>query len=132
MRNFGNKKFNSMQRRFLAFLIGCIGVRLLLVHFVRKINRDRLPVLGYLALLVVFGFLFIFVTGARKTGIEVHGGNIWWNKLRPIHAFFYLWFARLAFKKDGNSYVPLLMDVVFGLTSFLSHHLTVGSFRKLF
>lgn len=130
--NFGNKKLNSIQRRFLAFLIGCVGVRLLLVHAVRKINRDRLPILGYLALLVAFGFLFIFLTGGRKTGIEVQGGKIWWDSLRPIHAFFYLWFARLAFKKNRNSYIPLLLDVVFGLTSFLSYHLTAGSFRKLF
>ena len=138
MRNIGNlrsitgPRLNSIQRRFLAFIIGCVGVRLLLVHLVHKIHRDLLPTLGYPALLVAFGFLFIFITGGRKTGIEVQGGRIWWNKLRPIHAFFYLWFACLAFKKDKNSYIPLLLDVVFGLTSFLSYHLTVGSFRKLF
>ena len=132
MRIIGNTKLNNIQRRFLAFIVGCVGIRLLLVHIVRKIHRDRLPILGYPALLVAFGFLFIFITGGRKTGLEVQGGKIWWNKLRPIHAFFYLWFAHLAFKKDKNSYVPLLFDVVFGLTSFLSYHLTVGSFRKLF
>ena len=132
IRSIRSPRLNSIQRRFLAFIIGCVGVRLLLVHLVRKIRRDRLPILGYAALLVAFGFLFIFITGGRKTGIEVQGGKIWWNKLRPIHAFFYLWFACLAFKKDKNSYIPLLLDVVFGLTSFLSYHLTVGSFRKLF
>ena len=126
------RTLNSIQRRFLAFIFGCVGVRLLLVYFVARIERERLPILGYPALLVAFGFLFIFATGSRKTGVEVQGGRIWWNKLRPIHAFFYLWFARLAFKKNKNSYVPLLLDVAFGLTSFLSYHLTVGSFRKLF
>ena len=112
LRSIRSPRLNSIQRRFLAFIIGCVGVRLLLVHLVRKIRRDRLPILGYAALLVAFGFLFIFITGGRKTGIEVQGGKIWWNKLRPIHAFFYLWFACLAFKKDKNSYIPLLLDVV--------------------
>ena len=132
MRNIGNRKLTSIQRRFLAFLIGCIGVRLLLVQLVRKVDKQKLPILGYFGLLIAFGFLFIFVTGIRKTGVEVQGGKIWWNQIRPVHAFFYLWFSYLAIKKDRNSYVPLLLDVTFGLTSFLSHHLTVGSFRKLF
>ena len=47
----------------------------------------------------------------------------------PVH---HLLATALADNASKNSYVPLLMDVTFGLTSFLSHHLSVGSFHKLF
>ena len=57
-----------------------------------------------------------------KTGGEVFGSKIWWNDLRPIHASLYILFALLALKKNKYSWVPLLVDVTFGLLVFINHH----------
>jgi hypothetical protein len=122
---------NKIQERFLLFLIGCIGTRTLLVYIAKNINIVYLPILGYLALIPALGFIYIYLTGSRKTGPEVLGDNIWWNDLRPIHAIFYSLFAYNAIQKNKDSWIILLCDVLFGLVSFLTHHYLSGSFSKL-
>ena len=109
---------NHLQQRFLMFLIGCIGVRSLFVIVAKYIHTEYLKYLGYLAVLPAIGFMVIYVTGSRKTGAEVFGENIWWNNLRPIHSLLYFLFAYNAIMKNKNAYVFLLLDVIFGLTSF--------------
>ena len=84
---------NDIQKRFLLFLIFCIGTRTLLVYVSKNININYLPLLGYLALIPAFSFIYIYLTGARNTGAEVFGEKIWWNDLRPLHALFYFLFA---------------------------------------
>ena len=81
-----------------------------------------MPFLGYLALLPAIGFTYIYLTGARKTGAEVFGEKIWWNNLRPVHAFLYGAFAYNAINKNRDSWMILLLDVVVGLAGFLAHH----------
>lgn len=122
---------NNMQKRFLMFLIGCIGVRSSLVVIAKKIDIKYLPILGYLALLPCIGFIYIFLSGARKTGAEVLGEKIWWNNLRPIHAVLYGLFAYNAIKRNKGAWVYLLIDVVLGLSSFLIHHYSNGDFKKV-
>jgi hypothetical protein len=122
---------NQLQKRFLLFLICCIGSRLLITYIAKNINIVYLPILGYIALLPVIGFTYIYITDSRKTGAEVFGGNIWWNYLRPIHAIFYGLFAYYAINKNKDSWMYLLLDVSFGLIMFLLHHYLVGSFSKL-
>ena len=114
---------NTIQKRFLLFLIGCIGTRSLLVYIAKNSSTKILKYMGYLALLPAFGFIYIYLTGTRKTGPEVFGDKIWWNNLRPIHSFLYFLFAYNAIHGNKNSWIYLLIDVVFGLTSFLVHHL---------
>lgn len=123
---------NTIQKRFLLFLVGCIGTRSLFVYIAKIADTEYLPYLGYLALLPAIGFLYIFITNARETGLEVFGGKIWWNSLRPLHAVFYGLFAYNAINKNRGAWVYLLIDVVVGLISFLAHHYTVGSFSQLF
>lgn len=122
---------NHLQQRFLMFLIGCIGFRSLLVIIAKYINTKYLKYLGYLALLPAIGFVYIFLTGSRKTGMETFGEKIWWNNLRPIHATLYFLFAYNAIKGNKQSWIYLLVDVLFGLTSFLIHHYINGDFSKL-
>lgn len=123
---------NKIQKRFLLFLIGCIGIRTLFVVVARYINIKYLPILGYIALIPAIGFLYLFLTGSRKRGFEVFNDKIWWDKLRPIHAIFYLLFAFNAINRNSNSWVYLLFDVIFGLISFLIFHYSQGNFRYLF
>jgi len=113
---------NTLQKRFLLFLVGCIGARLLLVYIAKNINIKFLKYMGYLLLLPAFGFIYIYLTGTRQTGAEVFGDKIWWNNLRPIHASLYLLFSYNAINGNKNAWIYLLIDVLFGLTSFLTHH----------
>lgn len=122
---------NNIQKRFLLFLFGCIGTRSLFVYIAKTIDMQYLPLLGYLALLPALGFIYIFITGSRKTGGEVFGNKIWWNNLRPIHAILYLLFAYNAINKVKHAWIYLLIDVLLGLISFLTYHYLVGDFKRL-
>ena len=122
---------NDIQKRFLLFLIGCIGTRALFVYVAKNIDVKYLPLLGYLALLPAIGFIYIYLTGSRKTGGEVFGEKIWWNDLRPIHSLLYFLFAYNAIIGNNKAWVYLLVDVIFGLSSFLIFHFKNGDFKKL-
>ncbi len=122
---------NTYTKRFLLFLIGCIGIRSLFVYIASEINPAYLPYLGYLALLPAIGFIYIYLTGSRTTGPEVFGERIWWNHLRPIHAALYFLFAYSAISNHRNAWVWLLLDVLVGLLSFLIYHYTQNNFSQL-
>ena len=123
---------NTIQKRFLLFLIGCIGLRSLFVVIAKNSSANVLPYLGYLALLPVIGFIYIFATDSRKTGAETFGEKIWWNNLRPLHALLYGLFAYNAINKNPNSWIYLLIDVIIGLFSFIVFHFINGDFSKVF
>ena len=122
---------NTTQKRFLLFLIGCIGTRSLLVYLAKIANKTYLQYMGYLSLLPAIGFFYIFLTGSRKTGGEVFGGKIWWNDLRPIHGLMYFLFAYNAINGNSFAWMFLLVDVIFGLSSFLIFHYYNDDFKKL-
>ena len=122
---------SDIQKRFLLFIFGCIGMRTLFVIIAKNVSINYLPILGYLALLPAIGFIYIYVTGSRKTGAEVFGEKIWWNNLRPIHAVLYSLFAYNAIIRNSNAWMYLLIDVTFGLFSFLIFHYSNGDFSKL-
>ena len=122
---------NTIQKRFLLFLFGCIGTRTLLVYLAKNANKTYLRYMGYLAILPAIGFFYLFLTGSRKTGPEVFGDKIWWNNLRPIHGLMYALFAYHAINGNDFAWIYLLIDVVIGLVSFLSFHIYNNSFNKL-
>lgn len=106
----------------ILFLVGCIGARLLLT-FVAKTQLDYLPYLGYLAMIVSAGFIYVYLTGSRPTGIETGGKPIWWNHIRPIHALFYGLFAYMAIvQQSKDAWKLLLADTAFGFGAFVNHH----------
>jgi hypothetical protein len=123
---------NTIKKRFLLFLIGCIGSRSLLVYLAKNASKVNLMYIGYLLLLPAIGFLYIYFTGARKTGAEVFGEKIWWNDLRPIHSLLYFTFAYNAINGNQMAWIYLLIDVIIGLVSFLTYHFYNGDFEKLF
>lgn len=122
---------NNIQKRFLLFLFGCIPTRLAIVFLAKNISLQYLPILGYIALIPAFGFIYIYLSGSRTSGPETFGDKIWWNNLRPIHALFYFIFAYNAINKVNCSWIYLLYDVIFGLLSFLIYHYTNNDFAKL-
>lgn len=122
---------NAMQKRFLLFLVGCIGTRSLLVYLAKNANSTYLMYMGYLALLPAISFFYIFLTDSRKTGAEVFGDKIWWNNLRPIHGLLYFLFAYNAIIGNTFAWIYLLIDVVIGLVSFLGFHYYNNDFMRL-
>ena len=109
-------------KRMLLFLFICIPVRILMVLFVKHIDKNKLPYLGVLGLFPAIGFSIIYLGNYRKTGPETFGRQIWWNSLRPIHAALYFLFSFMAVQKNKNSWKPLLIDVIVGLNSFILYH----------
>ena len=123
---------NTTQKRFLLFLIGCIGIRTLLVYLAKNVDKTNLKYMGYLSLLPAIGFFYLFFTGSRKTGAEVFGDKIWWTNLRPVHGLLYLLFSYNAINGNLNAWLYLLVDVIIGLISFLGFHYYNNDFTKLY
>ena len=113
---------NSIKKRILLFLVGCMGTRFLLVYLAKQASLNILMYMGYIALLPAIGFLYIFVFGIRQTGPEVFGDKIWWNNLRPIHSMLYFLFAYNAINGHKYAWIYLLADGLIGLISFLWFH----------
>ena len=122
---------NNLQKRFLLFLFGCIGMRSLFVILAKNANEKYLKYMGYLALIPAIGFIYIYLTGSRNTGAEVFGEKIWWNNLRPLHALLYLLFAYNAILGIKTAWIYLLIDVIIGLMSFIIFHYYNGDFSKI-
>ena len=122
---------NDLQKRFLLFLIGCIGTRAIFALIAKNIGIKYLPYLGYIALAPAIGFMYIYLTGSRKTGAEVFGEKIWWNDLRPLHSLLYFLFAYNAIIGNKQAWIYLLVDVLVGLISFIVFHYKNGDFSKL-
>jgi hypothetical protein len=112
----------DLHKRYLLFIAGCIGTRTLFTLLAKYIDTAYLPFLGALALIPVFGWLFIYFIRPRDTGVEVFGGRIWWNELRPLHAALYALFAIYAIKKKPFAYIPLAVDTCIGLAAFVLFH----------
>jgi hypothetical protein len=115
---------NTLVKRNILFLVGCIGARSLITYVAKRVCDDPvlrekyLPMLGMVALIPAIGFTYIFLTDSRQTGPEVFGGKIWWNNFRPIHAALYAIFALFAIKKHPYAWVALAADVGLGLSAF--------------
>ena len=122
---------NPIQTRFLLFLFGCIGSRLLFTAFSAFTSTFILKILGIVALIPVIGWLYIIFIGKRDTGLEVLGDKIWWKNLRPVHVLLWGLFSYLAITGNRKAWIILLIDTLFGLSSFLLFHFKEGNFSKL-
>ena len=121
---------NKIQKRFFLFSI-CIFVRTVLVLLAYYLDVNYVYYMSFPTFLMGMGFLVIYFNNLRKTGAEVFGSKIWWNDLRVIHGFNYLFFAYLAFTRNKNSCIPLTIDVIFGTIAFLMYHFSQNNFRLL-
>ena len=122
---------NDLKKRFYLFLLGCIGARTLFTVIAACSSSSTLSILGYLALLPVFGWLYIMLFGERNTGPEVFGGRIWWQKLRPVHTLLWAGFAYRAIFGLPSPYRLLAIDTLIGLGAFLFHHYMNGELEVM-
>ena len=109
---------NNKIKRLLFYLSTCILIRSILDILAKHLNKNNLKIMGYLALIPAIGFILIYLTGSRKTGIEVKGNKIWWNNLRPIHSLLYFIFSFMAINNNNNSWILLFIDVIIGFFAF--------------
>ena len=84
-------------------------------------------VLGLMGLTVGIGFMYFHVSGNRP--LSVAGDKSWWNRI--AHSLFYLAFGIRTLMGDKDAYLFLLGDVVYGVWSFVRHHIGNGDFKAL-
>ena len=113
---------NDLHKRYALFLGLCIPSRFLLSYIAKILPSKYLPFMGLIMLGPVIGWIYIYTTGSRKTGLETMGKPIWWNYLRPLHAGLYFIFVLMAFSKSKNAYLPIMFDTIIGLGVFLKYH----------
>ena len=123
---------NTIQKRFLLFLGGCIPARFGLALLAKNTPIKYLHFIGYIGLLISLGFFYLYFSNTRNIGAETFGNPIWWKKFRIVHAFFYLFFAIYAIQKYANAYMFIVYDTVIGLGLFLWHHYMAGNLGKVF
>jgi hypothetical protein len=111
----------NINKRIIYFLLGCIPIRIIFVLILKYVNKDYLPYLGIPLVLQSFGFFYLYFKNLRLNAPEA-GGKTWWANLRLIHGALYLTSAIYAFQKKDITWVPLSIDVNFGLFSFLINH----------
>ena len=114
---------NNYTIRILLFLFGCIGARIMLAYIVQLYGIQYKNELTALLLIPACGFTYIYMNGLRKTGIEVFKGKIWWNALRPFHAFMYFLAAYFVFTTNNSAYKVILADTLVGFIAFVCYHL---------
>ena len=115
----------------LRFALLCVPFRLLIVYFDIKFQETKFKALkitmGVLGLIVGIGFMYLHFSGTRP--YSVAGDKAWWNRM--VHSLFYLTFGMWVLMGRSNAYLFLLGDVVYGVVSFVVHHILNGDFQKL-
>ena len=105
----------------IYFLFGCMFARLFMVYIAKIINVNYLPYFGILTLFISIMFLKNYINNSNfKTGF--FGNKVWWNNNRLIHSFLYFIFSIMAFYKNKNAWIILLLDTVFGLITFFLNY----------
>ena len=122
---------DKLRYRFFLFIFGCICSRLAITAASAYASNILLKILGIIALIPVFGWLYLMFIGKRDTGLEVFGDKIWWKDLRLIHTLLWAAFSYMAITGNRKSWIVLLIDTLFGLLAFLVHHWREGNFRLL-
>ena len=107
-------------------LFGCIPFRIFLAYISTKIPEDKLPLFAIPLLLVSLGFLTLYFTKNRMNPQESGTGIAWWSNLRLVHGLFYLMAAVYAFQKKDIVWIPLTMDITFGIIVFIVHYFFQG------
>jgi hypothetical protein len=102
----------------ILFLFGCIPVRIFLAYLSTIIKPDLLPYFGIILGIMSFGFLWLYFTNGRLSAPEA-GGVTWWAHLRLIHGLLYLAASIYSFQKSSLVWIPLTIDVIFGLFAHL-------------
>jgi hypothetical protein len=106
----------------LLFLLVCIPLRSFFAFSSQLVPKEYLKYFGMLLLILALSFFYLFISNQRLDAPEA-GGKTWWAPLRLIIGSFYLVAAIYAFMgRQDLVWVPMSMDVLFGLITFTMHH----------
>lgn len=111
----------TLQTRLLLFLLACIPARIILAIIPCYINFNYIRYYGFALLMVSLGFLYLYFNNLRLNARE-GGGKTWWYQHRLMHGLLYLAASIYAIQKNRLAWVPLTIDVAFGLGLFIQHH----------
>ena len=97
-------------------------MRILLAWISTKIPVKYLGIFATLLLAMSLGFLYLYFTKGRQLAPEA-GGVTWWANYRLLIGLLYLAAAIYAFQgRQDLIWIPLTMDVLFGLVIFAKKH----------
>lgn len=111
----------SKENRILYFLLGCIPLRIGIVLLAYFLPKEYLQYLSLIFLIVSFSFLYLYFSNKRLDAPE-GGGKTWWSHLRLLHGLLYLGACIYGLQQSSYVWIPLLIDVLLGLFSFLHKH----------
>ena len=111
----------NLETRQLLFVFGCMPLRFLLAYIAYTISSNLLPYLGIILFIIGASMLYLYFTNGRLNAPE-GGGVTWWKNLRLLHGSLFICAAIYAFNKDNYAYIPLLIDPIVGLFSFIQKH----------
>lgn len=99
------------------YYIICILLRLFIAYlaYLTYKNKSRFA-LVFFFIAASLGFTYFYLTKQRQKG--AFGQKIWWDFLRPIHAFLFMLSAILLSLKVKKTYIILLIDVIIGPFTF--------------
>jgi hypothetical protein len=121
----------NVKERILLFLLLCIPIRLFLAFLGYRLKDVKLRIFGIVMLVIGFSFLYLFLAKKRLDAQE-GGGKTWWSKYRIVHSIFYIIAGVLAIKNINYCWIPLVLDVIFGMTIFIIQHYKNGDFKNSF
>ena len=108
-----------MNRNTVLFLSVCIPIRIFIIYAVKDlIPYDILPYLSIILFIMGVGFARRFYNHT-STERGFFKGTVWWNDARPIHALLYIVAAFVALFDPKNTWIPLLIDVIVGICTFI-------------
>ena len=119
--------------RVLTFLFGCILLRIIIAVLVYLAGnlKDKvwLMAMGWMGLIIAISFLFLYFSGGndladKQLEIWEDDKQLWWKQLRLFHGLMYLsFFISAVLYQSPQSYIFLLIDVIFGLLFWILHNL---------
>ena len=116
------------QERALVFLLGCIPARLALAVAPLYLSAASYVPLAIATAAMATGFLYLFVSGGRRTAAEA-GGKVWWTGLRLYHGLSYACASIYLFMGSRLAAIPLMADTATGLAVYISHIYGIKSFE---
>ena len=111
-----------MNKNILFYFIICIIVRffIIVITYLNFKTSYIKNIISFIFLCIGTGFLYQYITKIRKKG--AFNQDIWWDYLRPLHSFIYIYSSYLLYKKDEKVFYLLLIDIIIGIGGFINYH----------
>lgn len=111
-----------MKNSKYLFLFLCIPIRLLFSYILKNIDKKYLKYISILLFLQGISFLYLYFWNKRLDAVEA-GGHTWWSEYRLLHGVLYICSSIYAYQEKNISWIPLFIDVLFGLLLFLYYRM---------